>query len=318
MEWYNLYITKEGRHDTMKRLKVNFEEFFEKYNGQIQIFIFVVSLVIGAVFNICQENQLGVIIGLLLLVTGELVSLNIKDSITQRKLNNLGVRFEIYKGALFRIHDFDLTDFFEKTKSQFYVSGMALNSFFEKNKSMIESFLKEGKEVFVLIVGTDSIVENTKLYHGADLGEETFANRVNDMFCKQIITLNCIDEIENIYDYFESGKFKLKVIDSALSTSFVAYDIFEKEILVKNKNKVGKKLKASFYQYRCTNSENEPNIIVDSFLNRDWYIFFKETIEKQWNDAKSISNKQELEVLRDKIRDKMIENAKLHKREEDI
>lgn len=294
----------------MRKFKINFEEFFEKYNGLIQVVICLVSLIIGAAFNICQENQLGIIIGLLLLLTGEFVSLNIKDSITQRKLNNLGVRFEISKGALFRVHDFNLSDFFEKTKSQFYVSGMALNGFFQKNKSIIEEFLTEGKSIYVLIADTDSVIENTKLYHGADLDAVTFAKRVNDIFHKQIVTLNCIDEIENLYHYIETGKFQLRVINSAISTSFVAYDIFEKEVLAQNKNKVGKELKASFYQYKCTKPENEPNIIVDSFLSRDWYMFFKETIEKQWSDARPISNKQELKMLREKINEKISENNK--------
>ena len=291
------------------------KEIFEKFNGIIQVTIFVASLIIGAVFNIRQENQFGIIIGLLLLLVGEFVSLNIKDGITQRKLNDLGVRFEIFNGALFRVHDFNLTDFFEKTNNQFFVSGMALNGFFEKNKSIIERFLKEGKVIFVLIAGTDSVVENTKLYHGADLEEETFAKRVNDIFHKQIITLDYIDQIENIYDYIESGKFKLKVINSAISTSFVAYDIFEKELLVQDKSRGGKELKASFYQYKCTNPENEPNILVDSVLSHDWYIFFKETIEKQWNDAKPISNKGELEMLYKKINDKISENNNLYRRD---
>lgn len=292
----------------MKRFKLNIEEKFEKYNGIIQIIIFVISLLIGAVFNICQNNQLGIIIGLLLLLVGESVSLNIKDSITQRKLNTLGVRFEIFKGALFRVHDFDLQDFFEKTKSQFYISGMALNGFFDKNKSIIEKFLKEGKKVFVLIVDTDSIEENAKLYHGAKLDEKTLKIRENDILHRQIVTLNCIEEIENIYECIQEKQFQLRVINSTISTSFVAYDIFEKDVLVKSKNKVGKELKASFYQYKCTKPENEPNIIVDSFLSRDWYIFFQEAIEEQWNDANPICNRRELEMLRAKISSKINEN----------
>ena len=120
----------------MNILKTNFEEFFERHNAKIQIGIFVIYLIIGAYFNICQNNQLGIAIGLLLLISGELVSLSIKDSITQRKLNNLGVKFEIERGALFRVHDFDLTDFFKNTTNHFFISGMALNGFFEKNKSL--------------------------------------------------------------------------------------------------------------------------------------------------------------------------------------
>jgi hypothetical protein len=304
-----IFLSQKIGDEAMRELKLNIEDFFERHNAKIQIIIFIVSLVIGAYFNICQNNQLGIIIGLLLLVSGELISLNIKDSITQRKLNNLGVKFEIERGALFRVHDFNLTDFFNKTKSQFFVSGIALNGFFEKNKSVIERFLAEGKEVFIVIANPDIVSENTKLYHGANLDVETFKKKTNDIYYKQIITLNCIDGIENIYKFMESGKFKLKVANSVISTSFVAYDIFEKEILSHN-NRDGKELKASFYQYRCTNPINEPNIMVDSFLNRDWYLFFKNTIKVQWDDAQIISNRQQFEKLRQNINNKIIENSK--------
>ena len=97
-------------------------------------------------------------------------------------------------------------------------------------------------------------------------------------------------------------------LQSVMSTSFVAYDVFDREILTHNKNKVGKELKASFYQYKCTAPEEEPNIIVDSFYNRDWYLFFRRTIEMQWNDAKPIKSKQEFEKLRKAINEKIDEN----------
>lgn len=287
--------------ETMRKLKLSIEEFFERHNAKIQITIFIVSLVIGAYFNINQENQLGIIIGLLLLVSGELISLNIKDSITQRKLNNMGVKFEIERGALFRVHDFKLETFFDNTKSQFFISGMALNGFFQDNKSIVERFLKEGKEIFVLMIDPDAIDENTRLYHGIDLDEKKFAKKKNKVLHKQQTTLDYIEEIENIYDYIEKGKFNLKTINSVMSTSFVAYDIFEKDILLHDKEKMGKELKASFYQYRCTNPKEEPNIIVDSFLSRDWYLLFKNTIQAQWNDAISISNEKEFEHLYEKI-----------------
>lgn len=103
----------------MKNWKINVEEFFEKHNAKIQIVIFAGSLGLGAYFNIAQDNQLGIIIGLLLLIARELISLSIKDSITQRKLNNMGVKFEMARGGLFRVHDFDLSQFFESTKSLF-------------------------------------------------------------------------------------------------------------------------------------------------------------------------------------------------------
>ena len=292
----------------MKNWKINIEEFFEKHNAKIQIAIFIVSLGLGAYFNIAQDNQLGIIIGLLLLVSGELISLSVKDSITQRKLNNMGVKFEMARGGLFRVHDFDLSQFFDNTKSHFFISGMALNGFFQKNKGIIERFLNEGKEIFILIAAPSAVDENTKLYHGENLDLITFRKKANAIYHKQSTTLDCLEEIENLFNFIESGKLKLRIAQSVMSTSFVAYDVFDREILTHNKNKVGKELKASFYQYKCTAPEEEPNIIVDSFYNRDWYLFFRRTIEMQWNDAKPIKSKQEFEKLRKAINEKIDEN----------
>lgn len=292
----------------MKNWKINIEEFFEKHNAKIQIVIFAGSLGLGAYFNIAQDNQLGIIIGLLLLIAGELISLSIKDSITQRKLNNMGVKFEMARGGLVRVHDFDLSQFFKNTKSHFFISGMALNGFFQKNKGIIERFLNEGKEIFILIAAPNAVDENAKLYHGENLDLQTFRKKANAIYHKQSTTLDCLEEIENLFNFVESGKLKLRVAQSVMSTSFVAYDVFEREILTHNKNKVGKELKASFYQYKCTAPEEEPNIIVDSFYNRDWYLFFRRTIEMQWNDAKPIKNKQEFEELRKAINEKIDKN----------
>ena len=301
----------------MKTWKINIEEFFERHNAKIQIMIFMGSLVLGAYFNVVQDNELGIIIGLLLLITGELISLNIKDSITQRKLNNLGVKFETARGGLFRVHDFDLSKFFDSTKSHFFISGMALNAFFEKNKAIIERFLNEGKEIFILIADPNAVGENTKLYHGENLDLKIFRKKANAIYHKQSTTLDCLEEIESLFNFIENGKLKLRVTGSVMSTSFVAYDVFDKEVLTHNKNKVGKELKASFYQYKCTEPEEEPNIIVDSFYNRDWYLFFKKTIEMQWNDARIIGNRKDFEKLRKTINEKIDENNSYFVEKED-
>ncbi len=292
----------------MKNWKINIEEFFEKHNAKIQILILVGSLGLGAYFNIAQDHQLGIIIGLLVLISGELISLSIKDSITQRKLNNMGVKFEMARGGLFRVHDFNLSKFFYSTKSNFFISGMALNGFFEKNKGIIERFLNEGKEIFILIAAPNAVDENAKLYHGENLDLKTFRKKANAIYHKQSTTLDCLEEIENLFNFVENGKLKLRVAQSVMSTSFVAYDVFDRDVLPYNKNKVGKELKASFYQYKCTAPEEEPNIIVDSFYNRDWYLFFKRTIEMQWKDARPIENKLEFEKLRAEINEKIENN----------
>lgn len=120
-----------------------------------------------------------------------------------------------------RVHDFDLTDFFENTKGEFFISGIALNGFFERNRSTIEKFLKEGKEVDVLIVSIDAIKENARIYYGI----KNESRNVKDILDKQVLTLDHIRRIPDIFTYMKNGKFRLKTLNVVFSTSFVAYDI---------------------------------------------------------------------------------------------
>ena len=83
------------RKQSTEKVIISIEKFFEEHNAKIQFVILVAALIIGAYFDICQKNELGIIIGLLLLVSGELISLSIKDSISQRKLNILGAKLTI-------------------------------------------------------------------------------------------------------------------------------------------------------------------------------------------------------------------------------
>ena len=278
------------------KFKTTIEDLFEKHNSKLQIGLFVISLLIGAYYNISLKNELGIVIGLLVLISGELVSLSIKDCITQRKLNGMGTKLETLRGALVRVHDFDLTDFFENTKGEFFISGIALNGFFERNRSTIEKFLKEGKEVDVLIVSIDAIKENARLYYGI----KNESRNVKDILDKQVLTLDHIRRIPDIFTYMKNGQFRLKTLNVVFSTSFVAYDIFEDNIFAGKRR--GKELKASFYQYRCIEPKDEPNIVVDSFFSRDWYVFFKNIIETQWKDGEAIRSEKEFEELYQKLK----------------
>lgn len=194
---------------------------------------------------------------------------------------------------------------------------MALNGFFENNKSIIGRFLSEGKTVYVLMASPESVRQNTLLYHGVSLDETELMKNMNDLLNKQVDTLNCIERIPGIFDYFKNGKFKLRTLDTVFSTSFVAYDIFEKEILG-NGTKKGKELKASFYQYRCIEPQNEPNIVVDSFSSRDWYLFFKDTIKLQWNDGNIIAGREEFEELRDTMNEMLQSNRDIQKKKKNV
>ena len=92
-------------------------------------------------------------------------------------------------------------------------------------------------------------------------------------------TINTIKESDILFDFFKKGKIKLRIAKNLFSTSFVAYDVFGKFLTVGKDGHVYNEIKATFYQYKCTESKDEPSIIVNSLHNITWYDFFKNTIK---------------------------------------
>ena len=66
------WCTYEKKTDKMTvKFKTTIEDLFEKHNSKLQIGLFVISLLIGAYYNISLKNELGIVIGLLVLISGD-------------------------------------------------------------------------------------------------------------------------------------------------------------------------------------------------------------------------------------------------------
>lgn len=117
-------------------------------------------------------------------------------------------------------------------------------------------------------------------------------------------TINTIKESDILFDFFKKGKIKLRIAKNLFSTSFVAYDVFGKFLTVGKDGHVYNEIKATFYQYKCTESKDEPSIIVNSLHNRTWYDFFKNTIKLQWEDSVPIEGVEAFHNLVSKIAQK--------------
>lgn len=94
----------------------------------------------------------------------------------------------------------------------------------------------------------------------------------------------------------------MRIAKNIFSTSFVAYDVFNNSIIDQIKRNEYKKIRASFYQYACTDSKNEPSITVNSKDNENWYDFFDKTIFSQWKDSEVVNTKGKLENVINEIK----------------
>lgn len=285
----------------MEKYKKGIEDFIEKRNGIIQLVILLGFIVVGALYGFGLQEELPVMIEILGIIVMELLILNVKDSIMHQKMNRIGVRIEMEDGALFRVADFEIDKFFKNAEKQLFVSGIALNGFFSKFRGKIVEMLSADKEVWVLIADPKTVSENTKLYYGTSSNaQNSSAEKVRDILAKQRMTLSSIRSDGVLYNKFLNGKLKIKIAQSVFSTSFVAYDLLIRDGI---KRTQFREIKASFYQYKCTESKDEPNILLNSRHNKDWYDFFKNTAQMQWEDAKHITGDIEFEKLYASIED---------------
>lgn len=291
-----------GKKDRkMDDFKTSIEDFYESYNGPIQMILLMVTVIAVGLFGVAYNKIEGLIISLLSLACAELLSLSLKDSIQQRKLNRILRRDEIIDGKLFRVADFELKHFFDSTQEVFFVSGIALNWFFSTYNNEIESLLKEGKKVCVMLCHYKNFTEQAKLYFGgkSDKGKEARSVIAG----LQHYAIKKIASIENINKYIKEDKFELRLSNTTFSTSFVAYDIWN----MKNDDplilKVNSEIKVSFYLYAIDKaSKKNPNILVDNKNGREWYKLFRESLYNQWIAAKKIQSLDELKKIDEEVR----------------
>lgn len=269
----------------ISNLKKKIEEFIEAKNGMIQVIVLFVSLLIGAMYKLGVASEMAIIIDLLAVIVFEMIIANIKDSILQRKLNRLGVRIETEEGKLFRISDFNLKSLFSNTKKDFFVSGLALNRFMDSYKTKLLNLLGEGKVVRFLIIDPKKIEDAALLYFG-----EKSHRAQKEIITRQKQTIIGIAHDVELENCLKEGQLEFGVQDIVFSTSFIAHDVFC------NKS-VKREIKASFYQFGCTDPEKEPNILINSEDSSDWYNLFLRTIKLQWEASRKITSIDELDNL---------------------
>ena len=272
----------------MDNIKQWIEDVVEKKNWIIQVIYLLIMITISVIFKFDIQTTDKIIVELLFVIAGELFVFGIKDSIMQKKVNRIDAKQDINLGRLFRVADFDLSPFFTEAKENMFVSGIALNGFFKNCKDSINDFLDNGKTIHLLISSPNLIIENAKLYFGKENEKEVIE------YAKKIVRyqMDTLESIKQEYKkYFIDKKIEIRISNCVFSTSFVAYDF----MVALSKNQ--RAIKASFYQYGCSQPEKEPNILLRTDDKREWYTFFENTMKKQWDNAKNVETMIALEEL---------------------
>lgn len=285
----------------MKDLKTSIEDVYEAYNGVIQIILVLAAVIATSLYGVAYAKGEGIIITLLSLICAELLSLSLKDSIQQRKLNRIEEIVKIKAGKLLRVGEAKIGKFFRRTKSVFFVSGITLNWFFNTYTDKIVRLLEEGKEVCVMFCHYKNFSDQGKLYFG--VRKNVKQGNVSKIAGLQHCALNKIVNIENIENYIKEGKLEIRFSDTTFSTSFVAYDIWTTNNRDQSTSKTKSEIKISFYLYDLENAtKKNPNVLVNNKNETGWYELFHKSLLKQWEDAKRIESLDELNSIQQEVK----------------
>ena len=95
------------KNQRVEDYKSAIEEFYEQHNGKIQVFLILITIIISTFAGMTFNEIEPIIVTLLTLACVELLSLSLKDSIQQRKLNRILRKDEIKDGKFFRVADYN-------------------------------------------------------------------------------------------------------------------------------------------------------------------------------------------------------------------
>lgn len=272
------------------------EKIVEKYNGYIQAVFLILTLILGIVINKLEycEVQL-IIIDLTVLISLDMIVLNIKNSILQNKLESL-VNYnkkqnknlkcllkynkQMCNTVLINIgegyNEFPLL--LQSVNNDLFISGMACNGVWN-HTSKIEELLKNGYYIRILISSEKAIENNVRIYYGLSSDKE-MKDYFDDLHAKICITLNALKTNQIIKSNYNKN-FEVRRTDIPFTTAYVGINIY-------GNSDSKKQLKITQY-VPGHEKDCQPNIILDSNNNNDLYEYHVETLKKIWDNATPVS-----------------------------
>ena len=255
----------------------------ERYNGFIQAFLFLFVLLYDGIYkgvlNNAEETSLLIdIVGVLLI---EVFILNIKDSIAQRKLNEL----KVSTSTLTQLVPFDphlMDDFPALVKmatQNVFISGIICTNVLEFYESIIEELLDQGLNVRLLISSEKCIDYNAKQYFGFYESNRNSDEQIKEAKSKLNTTLRSLQKYDKLKYYYSQKRFEIRCSDSLISVGFVGIDNFSKRA------ELNRAIKVTHYIFGCTNTPNCPRELISSLSNKHWFDYYNDFIKEQWRNA---------------------------------
>ena len=290
------------------------ESFIEKHNGTIQIVFFILVCLVGGLLlffgepwdseDSTQNTSIlfSIILTLLLAITVEIILLQIKDSAMQRKVNSIG---EVVRQQAEFTHiwnkENDLLPFFEKAKTELFISGIVIDKLIEKYSGEIDKLLERKVKINILLESSDEITQAAKFLNGSDYDSDSEI-LLNGRIKK---TLKCLYDKMNRYE--ENGSCDLLEIRSPkapiINPSIIAYDYSNPITLATRRTKLqtAPEMSVRFYIQGAdgvtSKVKTHPTLLINSNIMPEQYDNFINVINYMWNSSNTT------EMTMDKIRD---------------
>lgn len=270
--------------EEVRGLKRAIENMIEKYNAYMQGFLLLLALYTGIYKGIFHKNeQLDILIDIISILLTEIFILNIKDSIENRKLNEM--KFSI--NTLTQLVPFDpnLLENFRRlinnSTTDLLISGVTCTNVLENYYSDLKSLLDKGVHIRLLISSDEAITDNAKLYFGLyGINNVSTIDRFTEEVKNKIeTTLRVFEKYPELTNYYCEGKLEIKRTSCPFFVGFIGVDIYNSD------EGTMKIIKVTHYMHGCKNTPECPREIFSSFNNDHWYKFYITYIKTQWQQA---------------------------------
>lgn len=260
-------------------------------NNKIQLLFLILILICSSLSMIVNEKlHIGLILSMLLLISFETI------------INNLLIenKNDRYENNFYFYNNHDLVKFLKQAKTEVYivtVTGLNLNPM----DIVMKELTDRGVKLNFLLCNKSGIANMNKFSYSND---EQRCNAIKDNKDKQS-AINRILTSDNIIKARNKGLVEVRLIDSFLSTTFVAVDLHERYGVIQcsfyqyNKNshecpciKFSGKTEEQKEKRKYGKSEIEGGILPDA-ETVNLYEYYKDIIIDMWENGEGFNGKSE-------------------------
>lgn len=255
----------------MNKIVNHVGKFIEKHTAHIQLIFLILLLIVGILFPVIKIDTQTVIFNLILIVGIEILLLLIRYETLQNRINSFLYSESKYENLTLINIDEDSQIFpqmLSQVENDLFISGITCNGIWAYT-SQIKEILHKGYEIKILITSDDGIQSNTLIYKGND-----FNDSVKNTRNKMKLLWNNIMSDEQLKDYFQNDKLKVKTSKIPFTVAYVATNIYGNDI---------QKQQIKVTQYIPKHERGEcPNIVIDPINNNKLFSYYVNSIKDLW------------------------------------